>query len=263
MKRIKPFLIICIVFSAISLQAGLIIKSTEKSKQMNVDMETTIYIDKDRLRMEISGTEDKQVIIFRGDKNVFWIINMDEESYTEMTQEDMQKLKAKMDDMQKMMTEQMKNMPEEQRKMMEQMMPSGMSGKKAAKTIYKKKASGQKVGKWSCDHYEGFKDGKKDSDMWTASWDQIGIQRGDVSAFNKMAEFFEAISQDAIDFMKIGSEEWEIEQGISGVPVKWIDYIDGKENSLGEMKEILKQDLKDSMFELPSGFEKENSPWEE
>lgn len=262
MKIALTFLTLCIIFSAGSIHAGIIIKSTEKSNQMKVDMTTTMYVDNDRLRMEMSGSDEKQVIIFRGDKNVFWVVNMDKKSYAEMTQEDMKKLKVQMDKMQEMMKEQMKNLPEEQRKMMEQMMPSGMGNAKVVKTEYKKKASGQKVGKWNCDQYEGFKEGKKTSEMWTASWDQIGIKRGDVSGFKKMAEFFDVISQDAMEIMKIGSEEWEKEQGISGIPVKWVDFMDGQQNSQGEMKEITKKDLDGALFELPSGFEKEENPWE-
>jgi len=262
MKIALSLLTLCIIFSALSVQAGIIIKSTEKSQKMNIDMATTMYVEKDRLRMEMSGSEDKQVIIFRGDKNMFWVINKDKNSYTEMTQDDMKKLKEQMDNMQKMMEEQMKNLPEEQRKMMEQMMPSGMGNTKVVKTDYKKKASGQQVGKWTCDQYEGFKEGKKTSEMWTASWDQIGIQREDVSGFKKMVEFFEVISQDAMEIMKVGSEEWELEQGISGIPVKWTDFMDGQQSSQGEMKEIIKKDLDSSLFELPSGLEKEDNPWE-
>ena len=77
-----------------------------------------------------------------------------------------------------------------------------------------------------------------------------------------MAEFFEVISQDMTEIMKIGSEEWEKEQGISGVPVKWVSYSNGQITSQGEMKEIIKQSIKPSMFDLPAGFDKEDNPWE-
>jgi hypothetical protein len=262
MKFISTFLTLCILFSAVSLQAGIVIKSTEKSKKMNMDMTTTMYVEKDRLRMEMSGTGENQIIIFRGDKNLFWVVNKDKKSYAEMTQDDMKKLKAKMEEMQKMMEEQMKNLPPEQRKMMEQMMPGSMAKAKVVKSEYKKKASGQKVGKWICDQYDVFKDGKKSSEMWTTSWDQIGISREDVAGLKKMGEFFEVISEDIVDFMKVGSEEWEKEHGMTGIPVKWIDYVDGQPESQGEMKEVVKKNLDGSLFELPSGFDKEDNPWE-
>jgi hypothetical protein len=262
MKYLLSSLTVASFVFSFSVQAGIIIKSVEKSKPADVGSETTMYLDKDNMSIELKNEGKKQVIIFRGDKNVFWVVNNEERTYMEMTQKDLENLKTQMDNTQKMMAEQMKNMPEEQRKMMEQMMPAAAGSAKKEKTEFKKKSGGEKVGKWTCDHYEGFQNGKKSDEVWTASWDQLGIKRSDMSALKKMGEFFEVISQDAGEFMKIGSEEWEKEQGISGVPVRWIDFVDGKGENQGEIKEIIKQDLKAALFELPAGYEKEDNPWQ-
>ena len=262
--RYARHIILLVIFSfSIAAQAGIIVKSVERSGQKKIEMETTMMVDQNKLRIESNEKDEQNVVIFRGDKKVFWVLKTSDKTYVEMTQEDLAELKAQMDNMQKMMAEQMKNMPEEQRKMMEKMMPSAAGAAKKMKTDYKKKGSGEKVGKWSCDHYEGFRDGKKTGELWTASWDQIGLKRSDMSAFKQMAEFFEAISQDASEFMKIGSEEWEKEQGLSGVPVRWIDMEDGQTDSQGEIKEIRKQDIKASLFDIPSGYEKEDNPWKD
>lgn len=253
-------LLICVV----SLQAGVIIKSSEKSSEMNLDMQTTMYVEKDRLRMEIAGAgpAENQIIIFRGDKNVFWTVNPDKKTYLEMTEQDMVKLKAQMDNMQKMMQEQMKNMPEEQRKMMEQMMPSNIPSANKPKIMYSKKSTGVKVGKWTTTYYEGIKEGKKSNELWTADWNAVGLNRDDFKALHGMGEFFKALSQETSELMKVGSEEWEKEQGISGIPVKWVQYIEGRVISEGMIKEVVRQDINASMFELPSGFTQEESPWE-
>jgi hypothetical protein len=261
MKYFMSVLTIVLFLFTLSLQAGIIIKSVEKSNPADTGSESVMYLDKDNLRIESKDEGKNQAIIFRGDKNVFWVIKTDEQTYMEMTQKDLESFKAQMDNMQKTMAEQMKNMPAEQRKMMEQMMPSAAASAKKVKTEYKKKSAGEKVGKWTCDHYEGFTEGKKSEEIWTASWDQLDIKRSEMTGFKKMAEFFEAISQDASDFMKIGSEEWEKEQGISGVPVRWVDFVNGKANSEGELKEIKKQDIKSSLFDLPANYKKEDSPW--
>jgi len=221
-----------------------------------------MFIEKDRLRMEMPGEEENQTIIFRGDKNVFWVINNEKKSYFEMTQDDIAKLKAQMDNMQKMMKEQMKNMPEEQRKMMEDMMPTNMSTEKIEKPVYTKKAGGIKVGNWSTTHYEGTKQGKKSDDLWTVDWSEVGFKRGDFAVMTKMADFFSALSQEATDFMKIGSEDWEKEMGISGMPVRWVDYLEGGGTNEGSIKEISQKNLESSLFELPAGFKKDQSPWD-
>ena len=179
-----------------------------------------------------------------------------------MTQDDVAKLKTQMEDMQKMMQEQMKNMPEEQRKMMEDMMPSNMSIEKEEKTVYKKMAGGVKIGKWTTTQYEGTQAGKKSDELWTVDWSQIGFDRSEFQVMSKMAEFFSALSQDASEFMKIGSEDWEKEMGISGMPVRWISFNNGSKTSEGSLVDISKKTLDTSMFELPVGFKKDQNPWE-
>ena len=132
--------------------------------------------------MEMSGEEQNEIIIFRGDKNVFWVLDSDKKSYFEMTQADIAKLKSQMDKMQQMMMEQMKNMPEEQRKMMMDMMPSSVPGEKKTKTTYTKKSSGVKFGKWTTTQYEGISEGEKTDELWTVDWSQVGFDRGEFGA---------------------------------------------------------------------------------
>ena len=255
------FTIFIMLLSA-AVNAGLVVRMNEETKDMNIQSKQTMYIENDRLRMEMSGENEYQTIIFRGDKKVFWVVDSKKKSYFEMTQDDLVKLKSQMDNMQQMMMEQMKNMPEEQRKMMESMMPTNMTNQKKQKTTYVKKAGGVKVGKWTTKHYEGTTNGKKSDELWTADWSQLGFERSEFSVMTKMADFFSAISQEASDFMKVGSADWEKEMGISGMPVRWLDYLEGGGTSEGNIEDISRKDLESSLFELPAGFSKDHSPWE-
>jgi len=260
--KIYTFVCIIVLLLSVSVQAGLVVKMSQATTGLDMQSEQTMFIEKDRLRMEMSGDEEYQTVIFRGDKNVFWVINKEKKSYFEMTQDDIVKLKSQMENMQKMMMEQMKNMPEEQRKMMEEMMPSNMSAEKKEKPVYTKKGGGVKVGKWTTTHYEGTTKGKKSSEMWTADWSQVGFDRIDFQVMTKMGDFFSALSQEASDFMKVGSEDWEKEMGISGMPVRWVDYLEGGATSEGTVQDISQKNLEASLFELPAGFKKDQSPWE-
>ena len=262
MKTLLSLFIFILFICSVISHAGVIVKMKQEAQGMGIQSQQTMYIDKDRLRMELSGEEENQIIIFRGDKNVFWVINKEDETYFEMTQDDIVKLKSQMAKMQEMMKEQMKNMPAEQRKMMEEMMPTAMPGKKKEKVTYTKKESGVKVGKWTTTHYIGTAGGKKSDELWTVEWSQVGFKREDFTVMTKMADFFSALSQDATDFMKVGSEDWEKEMGISGMPVRWIDIINEGSTSEGSVQDIIKKSLEPSLFDLPSGYEKDQSPWE-
>ncbi len=262
MKIYMSVFITVLLLLSVSVQAGIVVKMSQETEGMSIQSQQTMFIDKDRLRMEMSGQEENQTIIFRGDKNVFWVIDNEKKSYFEMTEDDIVKLKSQMENMQKMMKEQMKNMPEEQRKMMEKMMPTSMPSGEKEKTTYTKKASGVKVGKWTTTHYEGTIKGKKSDELWTVDWSQVGFDRADFVVMTKMADFFSALSQEATDFMQVGSEEWEKEMGISGMPVRWVDYMNGDKTSEGSLQDISKKDLDASLFELPTGFSKDQSPWD-
>ena len=50
--------------------------------------------------------------------------------------------------------------------------------------------------------------------------------------------------------------------GISGMPVRWIDYLEGGGTSEGSVQDISKKNLDASLFELPTGFSKDQSPWD-
>ena len=262
MKILMSLFIFVFLIVSVSVQAGVVVKMKQEASGISVESTQTMFIEKDRLRMEMAGEEENQTIIFRGDKNVFWVLNAAEKSYFEMTQDDIVKLKAQMEKMQAMMKEQMKNMPPEQRKMMEEMMPSGMPGEKKEKATFTKKESGVKVGKWTTTHYVGTRDGKTVEELWTVGWSDVGFNRNDFTVMSKMADFFSALSQEATDFMKVGSEEWEKEMGISGMPVQWVDHLSGGTVSKGSVQEITQKSLEGSLFDLPSGYKKDQSPWE-
>jgi len=223
---------------------------------------TKIFIDKDRLRVETLGLHENMVIIFRNDKNLFWMVDMDKEEYRELTKEDLKKMKAKIDESMKMMQEQMKNLPPEQRKMMEKMMPANMSTQKPEKPVFTKKASGVKIKQWNCSHFEGMVDGVKKQEVWTVDWSQIGIDAKEMKALSGMGEFFESISPEMADLFSFGDKDAEKKGGFSGMPVKTIDYDEGKKTSVFELNKIENKSFESTVFNIPAGFEKVSGEWE-
>ena len=124
------------------VEAGILMTSFY-SEEGGDSMTMKTYLEKDRMRMESKGKEMDHVSIYRKDKEVIWMIDNKEKTYTEMTKAEMEKMKKQMEDAMKMMEEQMKNMPPGQKEQMEKMMP--MMGQK---TTYQKKGSGIKVNQW-------------------------------------------------------------------------------------------------------------------
>ncbi|MEF9426383.1 MAG: DUF3617 domain-containing protein, partial [Candidatus Mariimomonas ferrooxydans] len=180
MKRFQSVLLAVILLAGFMAyaEAGVIITSIDTSFDDPRDSGTsTAYIGDNGMRAEARAEGENNIVIFRSDKEVFWMINTADNSYTEMTKKDIKKIKGQMDEAMRMMQEQMKNMPPEQRAMMEQMMKGKTIPTQPEKTVFKKVASGVKVGKWKCNTYKGYLRGELTEEVCSTSWKKLGIKQ--------------------------------------------------------------------------------------
>lgn len=235
---------------ALSAQAGLtMLQSYHKLDGKSEPTTNTIHLDKDRVRIE-SGTSPDTYFIYRGDKQVFWTVNLKEKSYMEMTEKDFEEMAAKMDDAMKKMQAQMANMPPAQKKMMEDMMAKMMpGGAKAPKTTFKKVGSGGKVNGWNTDKYEGIREGVKTSEIWAAEPKSLDFSEGDMQVLKDMAKFFEKFAKNMEGLVGDKSRN-----GLEGVPVKTVTFKDGQPEFETQMKEVKKESQAASLFEVPAGL---------
>ena len=271
----KPILVlatlICLALSVpASLNAGVIMvnshESFENAEQATI---TKVFVDSDRVRIETGGEMGHSVMIFRGDKQTMWIIAPDKQSYQELTKEQIdrfgEQMGGRMADMRKQMEEQLKNMPPERRAMVEKMMKSRMGGMPMAapptsKTEYSLVASGQQINQWTCDKYEGVRDGEKRREIWTVPPGDVGFEAADFQVMRQMAEFINGLSQfggaqaDQANPFRVG--RGGDGPDFSGVPVRRINYQAGRPSSRDELKEVRREDFDATLFEVPDGFKK-------
>lgn len=262
MKHFKLIFYVIFMFgvSVPAVEAGILITSTQESHGQHRDTSTSkAYIDKNSMRVETNETNKEDIIIYRKDRDVFWVIDNKEKTYTELTRNDIKKMKSQMDDAMKKMEKELENMPPEQRAMIEKMMKGKMPAQ-PKKTIYKKTASGIKINQWICDKYEGYSGGKKKKEIWTTDWKKLGFSQEHLDVMEGLSEFFSELTGDNTPFFKAGSKQWEKEQGYPGIPVKTISYINGREKYTTEIKEISKQGFAPSLFELPDRLTKKEFP---
>lgn len=262
----NKFLLICsslLLLWLPALTAGVLMVNTQEFYQGSQQPTTTkLRVEGDRIRIEMEGTGKSDVMIFRGDRQVMWIIDHKAKVYREMTKADIGRLGGRASEIRAMMQEQLKNMPPERRQMVEKMMKSKMSGMggaaQPAKTEYTKVASGQEINQWTCDKYEEIREGQKRREVWTAAPDQLGLETSDFKVMQQMAEFIKGFSQFGREApFRVGSEAAQQEGDYSGVPVRQIFYQDGRPSSKTEIKEVRREDFDASLFELPEGYKKQ------
>ncbi len=210
----------------------------------------------------MEGTGRNDVMIFRGDRQVLWMIDNQAKVYREMTKADVDRIGGQVNEMMAKMQEQLKNMPPQQRQMVEKMMKSRMGGMagtaQPAKTEYTKVASGQEINQWTCDKYEGIREGQKQREVWTAAPGQLGLDMGDFKVMQQMGEFFKGFSRFGSEApFRVGSEAAQQEGDYSGVPVRQIFYQGGRPTLKTEIKEVRRENFDSSLFELPEGYKKQ------
>jgi hypothetical protein len=130
-------------------------------------------------------------------------------------------------------------------------------GASGSKTEYKKTGT-DTVGKWTCDKYEGYRDGQKVQEVCTVDPKVLGFAAADFAVTKELAAFFEKLMPNAASQMiRLGTPE---EQGFSGVPVRTTTTAGGQPMT-SEITEVKRQAFPDSTFQVPAGYQKQDSPF--
>jgi hypothetical protein len=252
----------------VSVTVCLLGVSTYAANGVVISMKTTtgassatsqIQLDANHMRAEMAGRGGAQnTVVFDGAKQAMFLIDDSKKTYSEITKDDLDKLAAQMQQMQSAMA----NVPPEQRAQIEAMMRGrggrGMPGMgaPAAKPTYKKTGS-DKVGKWSCDKYEGYEGDRKTSEVCTVAPTALGLTASDFDITKQFAKFFSGIMPQMSDrVFSLGSLE---DRGFVGVPIRTISYgADGGVQGTSELTDITHQNIPDSTFAPPSGYAKQD-----
>ena len=268
MKRsaMLPSTLLTLALFAGRLPAGVLISATEKSLPDGAASTTTIQVEPDRIRVDTTADGRKQVVIFRGDRQLLWTIDPEQKTYYEITKAELEQLVSQMENamsaIQQQMEERLKSMPPEQRAALEQVMKNrgAVLGSKVsvAKTTYKKVAAGEKIRQWSCDKYEGYRGDQITAEVWTADWNQLGLGAEDFQALQQMSKFLEGMRSSISDsFFKVGGADWQEQQAYPGLPLRRISYRRAGAYRESEVQEIRKETLAAKLFELDPGLTKQ------
>jgi Domain of unknown function (DUF4412) len=218
--------------------------------------EVRTHLDPERLRME----SDEGALIYRADRKVAWFVDDQERSYTEMTAEQGRAAQRALQDMQAQMRQQMSSLPEAQRRQMEEMLArqGGPGAASAPKSTYRKVASDKTVGSWRCDEWEELVGGRRESLFCWARLGALGLAATDLKPLlslqkeSGVAEFGRALGA-ASDYDEVTKAV-----GYEGLPLRAVQYSEGKEAGETVLKRIERGTLPATLFEIPAGYKKES-----
>jgi Domain of unknown function (DUF4412) len=118
-----------------------------------------------------------------------------------------------------------------------------------------RRAGSDKVGKWPCDKYEGFRNGKKVSEVCTVEPKALGLTEADFDVTKQVASFFEKMLPQGVDqLVGVGRVET---QGFAGIPIRRTAYDGDKVLSISEVTDVKRENFDASSYEVPAGFQKQ------
>src|ERR1051325_3051997 len=160
-----------------------------------------IQLDANHMRAQVRGRGGAEnTVIFDGVKQAMYIVDDAKKSYSEITKEDLDRMAAQVSQMQSQMQGAMANLTPEQRAQIEGMITRGRGGRgmpgmgaaAAAKPTFKKTGT-DKVGKWTCDKYEGYESERKTSEVCTVAPSALGLSESDFAVSKQFAKFFSSL----------------------------------------------------------------------
>ena len=253
----KLFRILCffmVGLASVTLQAqGIVL--VEQETRDGKTITNQMQLDKTHIRTESHAGENMAFIFDEGAQTAR-VVNLDKKTYMEMNRAFMQQMQQQMAQMQ----EQLKNLPSQQRAIMEQAMRGrggfpGAGAPQAAKIEYRQTGS-DRAGQWSCTKYEGFRGQEKVMEVCAVDPKDLGVTPADFEVAKHLAEFLGSMMPQAADRVVVPGST--ADQGFSGIPVRRTAYANGRVESVTEIKEVRREAIPASAFEVPAGFKREN-----
>lgn len=235
----------------------------------DLTLEMKQSIGKDKAAAEIVRVTEHKIavqaggnhVVFRGDKKVLWILDLEKKTYLEMDEAACKALGEQVSGAMAQMQEALKSMPAEQRAQVEKMMAGPMKGMAAAKQTVKPMGQKKTINGFECAGYTV--SGQSGvTEVWAADPKALQLGSGDMTAFKELAEFLKG-SIPGMERMAGLAQDFEHprEDQVPGFPVLSIHKDQsGKEAFRSELVRLTKGAVAAAAFELPSGFTKTAMP---
>jgi hypothetical protein len=222
---------------------------------------STFYIDGPRMRID-SPPRIERATVMIVDATAKHVVMLDEKAktYTELTEDDLKRMRAKMDAMRAMMQERMKNMPPEQRKQMEQMMGQSVWGAgvnhKSSDWTYKAMGQKKTINGFACEMYQALEDGKPQEEVCVSPWSAGVLKKDDIAAIAKFGQqMMEDLGQGAGENAIFG----RIDKA-PGIPISRVPLEGGTRGEEEQVKSVKRGAVPASLFAIPAGYTKKDLP---
>lgn len=213
---------------------------------------------------KFAASSDEGNAIFRGDKQVLWVLNPKDKTYTEMTEADVQAMGSKMGQAMAQMQEALKNVPAEQRAMVEKMMKGKMPAASEVQRTVKPMGVSKSINGFECNGYQVSRSDGQSLEVWAADPKSVKLNPDDLTVFKEFSDFIGPMVPQTSGIQEmIKDYAHPKDSDVPGIPILTIQKDkDGKETLRAEVLKIDQGTVDPAQFEVPSGFARQAAPGE-
>ncbi len=269
-RKITLTVIFCFVtiFSFVTATAAaeeavdlvLHIESVTYDEHQTEEMTSRVYISGEKVKVV---PEDRQsYFIFRGDKELLWLVDKEQETYIQIDEELLADIKSQIEQMK----EQLENMPDQQRQMVETMMKQrmqqhGLAVDEEKDLEYNHTDETKDISNYPCRKTEILRDSQKVGDLWVTDWENIEHKDVLEPAYSSMTSFvnsLRSVFEDSVyqDYMEVSFIRREVEGELEGMLISTVHY-DDSDQRVAEttLTKIESEDLPENTFDPPENYQ--------
>lgn len=223
--------------------------------------QSTVTVSLSGNRIRTSMDDASNTLIFRGDKQLMWVVDAEKKEYYEVTREAIEKLTASVSPAMEKMKNQMETLPEAQRAMAEEMMKQRMGNmamQEEAELTYQPTRQQKAIQGYECTRWNVFRNSEKIEELWVTDWNNLAYRQELQTALNALSEFITSL-QKAVQQFPMASQismplDYNANAELNGIPVSSVHYENGQMTNRSTLQRIESQPLSETLFMPPAGY---------
>jgi hypothetical protein len=219
-----------------------------------------ILLDGDRVRMEVEKPspkgDAKNVMIYRGDRELMWTVDDKRRTYTEVDRARMNALRDESRAAREKMRAEIAKMPPDKRDQMTRMLAAA-DAKEPQRDPPTIKSTGRSdtIGGLACREVEVSRGGVKVSEICVADWKTAGVTKADLTAIRKVGTFQDE-TLGGLQARGDGGNMLELFDSLDGLPVRVRTFRGGQLKGEFRVVKVARKALDPTLFEPPDGYTK-------
>lgn len=249
-----------LLMAASSIQAGTVLEIVNRDLANKTESPAKTYAQDGRMRIETGGTAQDSFAIFRDD--TIYTFDPKQKTYLAMDRATIKQLADQLNPALKVLEQQMANMSPEQRAQMERVLGTKLPGTKEPVEEVRKTSRTASFAGQSCTYSEILHDGVVQSEACVVPAASLKNSKELYDVAAKVS----ALIKDMVDSIdlpmlkQMANRQMENFDKLGGIPMHTRTFDGGQPVHEATVKGIRNEPLATTLFEIPSGYKKQELP---